>query len=204
MDKEVAKLEEEEQESGPYAQATDQFLEEESARLRQIADDATKQYNVELSNKNTMRSDLDKLENMFSVDVKGDLGEDHEFAMLGMFGECFEKQIDKYPYKLCWLDEMKQSHTRLGKFAAWEKGDDHLIMRYSNGEKCWGADNRSARIKVVCGGRNEILEVTEPNRCAYEVLCTSPVACSEEGIQKLEKEVNEQSDDLDAMEKEEL
>jgi Glucosidase II beta subunit-like protein len=113
-----------------------------------VKEEAAVAYAARTSEQQVVQTELDGLNKIFAVDARGDQNEDHEMAMLGLFGECFEKQITQYRYKLCWMEEMKQGHTLLGKYKEWKVVDDLIIMEFKEGEKCWGAGLR--RLAVLC------------------------------------------------------
>jgi protein kinase C substrate 80K-H len=84
---------------------------------------------------------------------------------------------------------VEQSGTLLGKFVNYKREGAELVMQYEGGARCWGGDARSATVRVSCGATNEIVSVTEPNRCQYLVAFRSPTACTPALLQQLEQQI---------------
>ena len=47
-------------------------------------------------------------------------------------------------------------------------------MKYSNGQTCW---NGPTLMNLISGTDNVVESVTEPNRCKYEIIFSTPVIC---------------------------
>ncbi|KAJ8427543.1 hypothetical protein Cgig2_019962 [Carnegiea gigantea] len=99
--------------------------------------------------------------------LKLDFGPEKEFY--SMYGHCFEAKQNKYVYKVCPFKKASQdeghSTTRLG---SWEKFEDtYKSMLFSNGDRCWNGPDRSLKVKLRCGLKNELTDVDEPSRCEY-------------------------------------
>ncbi|KAL7686871.1 putative mannose-6-phosphate receptor binding domain superfamily, glucosidase II beta subunit [Plasmopara halstedii] len=129
-----------------------------------------------------------------------DYGPDRAFFALK--DECIEKRIEKYTYKFCAFNEVKQDNTRLGKWGSWavaevtdssssEASDmvTYTKMQYSNGQKCYNGPDRSVVVNFLCGTDDEIVSVEEPSTCVYEMIVRSPLACSSHVLAKAEKDV---------------
>lgn len=43
--------------------------------------------------------------------------------------------------------------------------------------KCWNGPERSVRVHIACGEKNELLHVAEPEKCEYAMHVTSPALC---------------------------
>jgi protein kinase C substrate 80K-H len=43
--------------------------------------------------------------------------------------------------------------------------------------KCWNGPERSVHVDVSCGTANEITHISEPEKCEYRFLVTSPALC---------------------------
>ncbi|KAL9276754.1 hypothetical protein ACSQ67_025767 [Phaseolus vulgaris] len=69
----------------------------------------------------------------------------------------------------------------------WDKFEDsYKIMFFSNGDKCWNGPDRSLKVKLRCGLKNEITDVDEPSRCEYVALLSTPALCQEERLKELQ------------------
>ncbi|KAK6145052.1 hypothetical protein DH2020_021872 [Rehmannia glutinosa] len=109
--------------------------------------------------------------------LKQDFGPEKEFY--SFYGQCFESKQNKYVYKVCPFKEASQvegySTTRLG---SWEKFEDsYRFMQFLNGDKCWNGPDRSIKVKLRCGLKNELTDVDEPSRCEYLALLSTPALC---------------------------
>ncbi|KAG0256346.1 hypothetical protein BG011_004615 [Mortierella polycephala] len=62
------------------------------------------------------------------------------------------------------------------KFSNWE-GDNYSVQKYTGGSKCWNGPERSVRLEMTCGAKNEILSVTEPEKCEYHFKMQTPAVC---------------------------
>lgn len=139
----------------------------------------------DLSEAESRKRELEKKKQNLERYLGMDFGEKGEFAPL--YEECYEYTHREYTYKLCAFQKMVQHsksggrETLLGNWEAWDGPADHLFssMKYSNGEKCWNGPNRSCRVLLRCGAVDELLSVSEPDRCQYQVEFSSPAACSD-------------------------
>ncbi|KAI3450931.1 hypothetical protein Pfo_007596 [Paulownia fortunei] len=137
--------------------------------------------------------------------LKQDFGPEKEFY--SFYGQCFESKRNndlgfenycfRYVYKVCPFKQATQeeghSTTRLG---SWEKFEDsYRIMQFLNGDKCWNGPDRSLKVKLRCGLKNEITDVDEPSRCEYLALLSTPALC-------LDTKLKELQDKLDSLNKE--
>lgn len=130
-----------------------------------------------------------------SQKLKHDFGPEKEFY--SFYGQCFETKQNKYVYKVCPFKQATQveghSTTRLGN---WEKFEEsYRIMHFSSGDKCWNGPDRSLKVRLRCGLKNELTDVDEPSRCEYVALLSTPAICLEEKLKELEGK-------LDSMNKE--
>ncbi|OAY25615.2 hypothetical protein MANES_17G052400v8 [Manihot esculenta] len=126
--------------------------------------------------------------------LKHDFGTGKEFYSL--YDHCFESKQNKYVYKICPFKQASQEEgyatTRLG---SWDKFEDsYRFMIFSNGDRCWNGPDRSLKVKLHCGLKNELTDVDEPSRCEYVALLSTPALCLEEKVKKWE-------DKLDLMDK---
>lgn len=111
---------------------------------------------------------------------------------------CVSNNLGEYIYEFCFYGGASQKSTKdnsvvnLGKFAkvTYDDPANKLVLEYENGAKCWSGPIRRVTVSLDCGKNNEILQVTEPERCEYFMRGTSPAACSEyreEDDSKIEK-----------------
>ncbi|KAG4906388.1 hypothetical protein AAZX31_20G022500 [Glycine max] len=118
--------------------------------------------------------------------LKHDFGPAKEFY--SFYDHCFEGKENKYTYKVCPYKQASQeegySNTRLG---SWDKFEDsYRVMVFSNGDKCWNGPDRSLKVKLRCGLKNEITDVDEPSRCEYVAVLSTPTLCQEERLKELQ------------------
>jgi protein kinase C substrate 80K-H len=122
--------------------------------------------------------------------LKKDFGPEKEFY--SFYGRCLEIKQNKYIYKICPYKKATQeeghSTTRLGN---WEKFEDsYRIMHFSNGDKCWNGPDRSLKVRLRCGLKDEVTDVGEPSRCEYEALLSTPAVCVEAKLKELQDKFN--------------
>ncbi|KAG0477528.1 hypothetical protein HPP92_014369 [Vanilla planifolia] len=139
-------------------------------------------------------SKLSKVQSRISTlteKLKHDFGKDKEFYTF--YDQCFENKESKYVYKICPFKQASQvegySDTRLGR---WEKFEEsYRVMLFSNGDKCWNGPNRSLKVRLRCGLKNEISEVDEPSRCEYVAFMFTPSVCLEDKLEELERKLKQ-------------
>ncbi|KAG1193609.1 hypothetical protein G6F70_009036 [Rhizopus microsporus] len=144
-------------------------------------DKARKAYEDAQSEVNQLSSDLDKI----NEELNFDYGKEKEWLKLK--DVCIEKNEGEYTYSLCFLGDAYQKsnkdHTRvhLGKFSEFTGDGDDKYKRHSHtqGTRCWNGPERSVKAIIDCGVKNEILEVSEPEKCEYLYRVTSPAVCQE-------------------------
>jgi len=120
--------------------------------------------------------------------MEKDYGPDNEFAVLS--GQCFEYKDNEYTYKMCPFDTCTQrsnnggADTRLGSWTDWNGPEEtrYTQMKFSGGQQCWNGPARSAIIILHCAATNSLKQVTEPNRCEYEMHFETPAACSKPNL----------------------
>eukprot|EP00735_Rhodelphis_limneticus_P011274 TRINITY_DN4356_c0_g1::TRINITY_DN4356_c0_g1_i1::g.21168::m.21168 TRINITY_DN4356_c0_g1::TRINITY_DN4356_c0_g1_i1::g.21168 ORF type:complete len:449 (+),score=84.71,sp/A2WNF5/GLU2B_ORYSI/44.51/5e-38,sp/A2WNF5/GLU2B_ORYSI/40.88/5e-28,PRKCSH-like/PF12999.2/4.5e-38,PRKCSH-like/PF12999.2/98,PRKCSH-like/PF12999.2/46,PRKCSH_1/PF13015.1/5.7e+03,PRKCSH_1/PF13015.1/6.3e-27,ATG27/PF09451.5/0.00055,Ldl_recept_a/PF00057.13/1.4,Ldl_recept_a/PF00057.13/12,DUF3584/PF12128.3/3.3,Pox_A_type_inc/PF04508.7/5.5e+02,Po len=127
-------------------------------------------------------SDMDnKISNLERV-LNLDFGNQEEFAPMHADGTLkYITRDNKYTYEVEPFADAYQkeggSRTLLGKWKGWKKGSQRTVMLFENGQKCWNGPNRSLHVELQCGLKNEILEVSEPERCVYHMAMKTPAAC---------------------------
>ncbi|KAJ8635151.1 hypothetical protein MRB53_009418 [Persea americana] len=146
----------------------------EAARVR-------KEYDESSQKLSKMQSRISSL----SEKLKHDFGMEKEFY--SFYDHCFESKQNKYVYKVCPFKQASQveghSTTQLGR---WEKFEEsYRIMQFSSGDKCWNGPDRSLKVRLRCGLKNELADVDEPSRCEYVAVLSTPALCLEERLKEL-------------------
>ncbi|KAK4482916.1 hypothetical protein RD792_010089 [Penstemon davidsonii] len=113
---------------------------------------------------------LSKIESRISSltqKLKQDFGPEKEFY--SFYGKCFEGKQNK----------------------SWEKFEDsYRTMQFLNGEKCWNGPDRSLKVKLRCGLKNEVTDVDEPSRCEYLALLSTPALCVDTKLKELQEKLD--------------
>ncbi|KAH3207041.1 hypothetical protein KXW62_000169 [Aspergillus fumigatus] len=144
------------------------------------------------------------------ADLETDYGKAGVFRALK--GVCISKDSGEYTYEHCFLGETKQipkkggATIRMGKFGRIgsviidnvnETGvivpEERVSLEYTNGQTCWNGPARSTTVILECGEENEILKVTEDEKCVYSMIVTTPAIHTpqeeqEQPLQSLEQE----------------
>lgn len=116
-------------------------------------------------------------------------------AFLPLSESCVETALidGKYTYKLCPFGSAKQMEGRrstgLGTWEGFAETGGETVMRFVNGDACWQGPNRSMVVKLRCGPIDSFDAVSEPSRCAYTGVLTTPAFCSESIVEGLKREV---------------
>ncbi|KAF8644385.1 hypothetical protein AX16_008497 [Volvariella volvacea WC 439] len=102
---------------------------------------------------------------------------------------CLEKDTGEYTYEVCLFKEAKQKAKHggtfsLGKFASWNPSDItpdqpeyYQKQIYNRGARCWNGPERNIILVLSCGKENELLSVTELEKCEYQFTATTPALC---------------------------
>lgn len=125
-----------------------------------------------VSEKRRQIHDVEKRLKELSVD-------DDQLAYALFAGRCFTKKLTEYKYEVCFFKTAKQDSTSLGNWLRWESPGVGL---FTNGQHCPKGPKRSLRVIFRCGTSEDIEEVSEPSRCAYEATIAHPAACSDEPL----------------------
>jgi protein kinase C substrate 80K-H len=155
-------------------------LEQAEQDVADLKDLRTSLKNVQSKAQETAK-DISDLEGYFGID----LGED---AFYGIHEQTFELHTNEYTYKLTPFKEVKQQHTRLGEWGSW-LNPEHTQMEYVRGERCWNGPDRKTVVNLTCGDANNVVSVSEPNKCEYHMEFTTPAACSPQRLAQLEEEL---------------
>lgn len=187
---------------GPYADTPQDQLEEKVNVLQAAMDEAVKAYEAQLTVKNSLKSESEELDKLFSHDLNGGLTGD---VMYGLWDKCFSKFIGEFNYNLCWMNKMEQSGTLMGMFTKFSKNaDGDVVMHFEGGTRCWGADARSAMVTLKCAATNELVTVAEPNKCQYVAEFKTPAVCQSDALKQLRDESTKVEDETaEALEQEE-
>lgn len=108
----------------------------------------------------------------------------HDEVLRSLKNTCVSNHIGEYTYEFCFGGQASQKgngqSTTLGKFSSLHYSEDgkSLTLNYEKGAKCWSGPIRRASVQLVCGAENQILQVSEPERCEYFFKVSSPIACS--------------------------
>lgn len=143
-----------------------------------------------------MNSKLSKIQSRIShlkEKLEHDFGKDKEFY--SFYDQCFENKQNKYVYKVCPYKKATQneghSSTQLGR---WDKFEDsYRVMIFSNGDHCWNGPNRSLKVRLRCGLKNEVADVDEPSRCEYVAILSTPAMCVEDRLKELKQKLADMS-----------
>merc|ERR1712176_1373087 len=167
--------EEEEEESVSPVRNTVSY-DPETQKLIDVFEEAETLYNEAKNRHDSVKRQLEDVQKLNNIDF----GPEEEFFVLK--GQCFEKRDEQYKYKLCPFDRSDQDGTNIGKWDSWELGSDgvnhHNVMLYTKGNSCWQGPQRSTRVEVICGPENQILSASEPAKCEYAYVFSTPAACT--------------------------
>lgn len=149
--------------------------------LISAADEARREYNNFDAKFRDIESEINELKKVLDQD----LGLNSEYFPL--LQKCFDYTDREYTYSLCPFDRASQRsksggvETSLGRWGTWAGPSDfkYAVMKYEHGQNCWNGPDRSAKVHVQCGTTNELVSVTEPNRCEYRYVFNTPAACSQ-------------------------
>ncbi|KAK9153205.1 hypothetical protein Sjap_000685 [Stephania japonica] len=145
-----------------------------------------KEYDESSAKLSKLRSRISSL----TQKLKQDFGPEKEFY--SFYDRCFEYKENKYTYKVCPFKQASQveghSTTRLGN---WDKVEDsYKVMLFSNGDRCWNGPDRSLKVRLRCGLKNELADVDEPSRCEYVAVLSTPALCHEEKLKELQHKLD--------------
>ncbi|XP_010938146.1 glucosidase 2 subunit beta isoform X2 [Elaeis guineensis] len=151
------------------------------------ADAVRKNYDDSSSKLSKIQSRISSL----NEKLKHDFGKDKEFY--SFYDHCFESKQNKYVYKVCPFKKASQveghSTTQLGY---WDKFEEsYRVMLFSNGDRCWNGPDRSLKVRLRCGLKDELLDVDEPSRCEYAAILSTPVLCVEEKLKELQEKLKD-------------
>ena len=141
-------------------------------------EEARKERDEKQSEVSTLQSEVDKKRK----EVELDAGPEKEFFTL--LGSCHSFKTREYEYEVCPFKDATQrpiaggGGTNLGKWSQWEDPPGaYATMVYENGAKCWNGPMRSIRVSLVCGEKEELYDIDEPEKCTYTAIMATPAAC---------------------------
>lgn len=111
------------------------------------------------------------------------LVDEESLAYAGLDDRCITKKIGEYKYELCFFKSAKQDSISVGRWRHWESPG---VAIFDGGQYCPGGPERSLRVIFQCGPKEELEEVTEPSRCAYQAKLSHPAACTDTLLQAME------------------
>ncbi|KAG9030475.1 hypothetical protein FRB95_003925 [Tulasnella sp. JGI-2019a] len=128
-------------------------------------------------------------------------GKDGEWRKLD--GTCLSKDTGEYTYSVCLFGSATQKSNRdgaqnnLGTFSSWSTSPSvspgqyeyYTQQIYNRGAQCWNGPQRSVVLHLSCGTENELLSISEPEKCEYHFVGKTPALClpleKEEGKDEL-------------------
>lgn len=172
----------------PQMNLKDKSPEEKLWREKRTASrDAQRAYDKTQNKIKSNEVKITEMEKFFEYD----LGEDN---ILASFSKCVSEDIGKYTYEICAFEKVTQiehtTRTDLGKFKELKRLENSAFeMVYENGKSCWEGLDRSTTVKMICGSKEEIERVEEPETCVYKMQVITPAACSRSRVTELKSEL---------------
>ena len=133
------------------------------------------------------------------ADLKQKLGQTYGDgdAFLSLSQSCVDTDLvdGKYTYHVCPFGNAEQKEggraTRLGSWDGFadDASTGETVMRFSNGDSCWQGPPRSMKVTLRCGAKDSFDSVSEPSKCEYAGVVTTPAFCSEAIVGRLAKEI---------------
>lgn len=118
-------------------------------------------------NANSLKNEIDNI----VADLSKDYGEND--ILRAVQSQWVSKRLGGYSYNIGFLDSIYQDSILIGRYS---KHDGNRLI-YEQGAKCWNGPRRSGVIEMTCGQSNELISVSEPEKCEYYLEMTSPIAC---------------------------
>ena len=102
---------------------------------------------------------------------------------------CFEKDVDKYMYRLCPFEKVSQfdkvtgEEFKLGNWSTWKPNGD---LFYDQGDYCNTIKGpRTTEVVLTCGVQNKLFSITEVTPCKYYIKFETPNACGRKTINEV-------------------
>ena len=157
----------------PYSEATQKLIDEATQARNEFHEALRKVSDLEVKIRDAEQF------------IEFDYGPDHAWAALK--GQCFDLDENQYTYRLCMFDKTTQkdrnSHhdVSLGYWNSWAgpESDKYSVQKYDRGQSCWNGPERSTMVEIKCGEETKLLEASEPAKCEYKFVISSPAACQD-------------------------
>jgi len=91
----------------------------------------------------------------------------------------------------------KGGGTSLGNLGVTTSTKENMVMTFTGGQKCYNGPKRNAKVTLVCGETNKLMDVDESTICSYVFKMETPAMCGE--YYKAEKQITE--DEIQEVEK---
>eukprot|EP00474_Spongospora_subterranea_P003050 CRZ03508.1 hypothetical protein [Spongospora subterranea] len=148
----------------------------------QAAKEARHQLSVAESELASLRKEFDDTSKLLETDFGP------RDAYFGLHSECVSFISGRYTYRICPFKDVSQSEggssISLGKFDTW--GDNYSTWMFTNGQRCWNGPERSTKVHLSCGSSNQVLSMSEPSTCVYEMHFQTPASCSETELERIQ------------------
>ena len=122
------------------------------------------------------QEDIESLKNEIAKikeDLKKDYGTDD--ILRSVKSQWIKKRLGGYSYNIGFLDSIYQDSILIGRYSRIE--GNKLI--YDQGAKCWNGPRRSGVVEMICGPKNDLISIAEPEKCEYYLELMTPIACNE-------------------------
>lgn len=118
-------------------------------------------------------------------------------------GRCFVEKIGDYDYEYCFTGSLTQISSNGQRVSIGTRDKIEVLedeqsvggysyrVYYEKGAKCWNGPVRKAIAVVQCGDVEQLVSVSEPEKCEYHLVVRSPVGCFSEDNVYLVKEIAE-------------
>ncbi|ODV66419.1 hypothetical protein HYPBUDRAFT_153268 [Hyphopichia burtonii NRRL Y-1933] len=108
---------------------------------------------------------------VYQENLEIDFGKDE--ILRAVAGSWVNDKFGEYDYRVGFLDSIYQDKTLIGRFVSYENGR----LKYAKGTKCWNGPHRSGEVELLCGPKNELVAVSELEKCEYLFQIRTPIAC---------------------------
>lgn len=120
--------------------------------------------------------DVESLKNEIAK-INEDLGKDYgkDDILRSVQSQWIKKRLGGYSYNIGFLDSIYQDSILIGRYSRIE--GNKLI--YDQGAKCWNGPRRSGIVEMICGPKNDLISIGEPEKCEYHLELMTPIVCNE-------------------------